>query len=243
LAQKIQQIAIRKKIADAAIARHNAEQEKSEKEKKQGVAEAKADPLGSWISHKEFTDPKIFKTREGAKAHAEKTGGTVNSSEGYHKLKKEKKQGVVESGPFSYGAKPPRKGSVASYAALKRKEQDKNRKPIEPKDQMVGVARIIKDISMSDASSEHKKVAIDALNKKRVSEEGGAGEFGTAELTKKYAKDTPGQCQEILNMNTADMGDVIKDFKKSDAPQFKGKSVEKRRQMAIAAKLSSQDKE
>ena len=44
-------------------------------------------------------------------------------------------------------------------------------------------------------------------------------------------------------MNTADMGDVIKDFKKSDAPQFKGKSIEKRRQMAIAAKLSSQNKE
>ena len=79
--------------------------------------------------------------------------------------------------------------------------------------------------------------------KKAVSEEGGAGEFGTAELTKNYARVTPGQCQEILNMNTSDMGDVIKDFKKSDAPQFKGKSVEKRRQMAIAAKLSSQDKE
>ena len=59
------------------------------KEKKQGVAEAKADPLGSWISHKEFNDPKIFKTREGAKAHAAKTGGTVNSSEGYHRLKKD----------------------------------------------------------------------------------------------------------------------------------------------------------
>jgi len=232
LAKKIQQMAIRKKMTDDALARHNAEQEKAEKEKKQGVAEtnvskyadlgatndtthfikntttgkivsphrgrqdaedaldanmrdsddefkivrarkkqgvteAKADPLGSWISHKEFTDPKIFKTREGAKAHAEKTGGTVNSSEGYHKLRKEK----------------------------------------------------------------------------AVSEEGGAGEFGTPELTKNYARETPGQCQEILNMNTADMGDVIKDFKKSDAPQFKGKSVEKRRQMAIAAKLSSQDKE
>ena len=37
-----------------------------------------------------------------------------------------------------------------------------------------------------------------------------------------------------------DMGDVIKDFYKSDAPQFKGKSKEKRRQMAIAAKLSAE---
>ena len=36
------------------------------------------------------------------------------------------------------------------------------------------------------------------------------------------------------------MGDVIKDFYKSDAPQFKGKSKKKRREMAIAAKLSAE---
>jgi hypothetical protein len=44
---------------------------------------------------------------------------------------------------------------------------------------------------------------------------------------------------EKLNMDKATMGDVIKDFKKSDAPQFAGKSAEKRRQMAIAAKLTA----
>lgn len=38
-----------------------------------------------------------------------------------------------------------------------------------------------------------------------------------------------------------EMGDVIKDFYKSDAPQFKGKSKKKRRQMAIAAKLSANE--
>ena len=38
-----------------------------------------------------------------------------------------------------------------------------------------------------------------------------------------------------------DMGEVIKDFYKSDAPQFKGKGKKKRQQMAIAAYL--QDKE
>jgi hypothetical protein len=37
-----------------------------------------------------------------------------------------------------------------------------------------------------------------------------------------------------------DMGDWVKDFYKSDAPQFKGKSKAKRRQMAIAAKLSAE---
>jgi putative cell wall-binding protein len=38
------------------------------------------------------------------------------------------------------------------------------------------------------------------------------------------------------------MGDVIDDFQKSDAPQFKGKSKEKKRQMAVAAKLGAEKK-
>ena len=42
-------------------------------------------------------------------------------------------------------------------------------------------------------------------------------------------------------MKTAEMGDVVKDFYKSDAPQFKGKSKEERREMAIAAKLQANE--
>jgi hypothetical protein len=42
-----------------------------------------------------------------------------------------------------------------------------------------------------------------------------------------------------MNLATAKMGDVIKDFQTSDAPQFAGKSKEKRREMAIAAKLEA----
>jgi len=49
-----------------------------------------------------------------------------------------------ESGPFSYGYKKPRKGTVAYERERKRKEQEKNYKPIEPKDQMIGVAKIEK---------------------------------------------------------------------------------------------------
>jgi hypothetical protein len=45
---------------------------------------------------------------------------------------------------------------------------------------------------------------------------------------------------EKMNLATAKMGDVIKDFQKSDAPQFKGKSKEKKREMAIAAKLEAE---
>jgi RNA binding exosome subunit len=39
----------------------------------------------------------------------------------------------------------------------------------------------------------------------------------------------------------ADAGDYVKDFQKSDAPQFKGKSKKKKKQMAIAAYLDAQD--
>jgi len=39
----------------------------------------------------------------------------------------------------------------------------------------------------------------------------------------------------------ADAGDYVDDFKKSKAPQFKGKSQKKRRQMAIAAYLSNKN--
>ena len=45
---------------------------------------------------------------------------------------------------------------------------------------------------------------------------------------------------EKMNLKTAKMGDVIKDFQKSDAPQFEGKSKAKRRIMAIAAKLGAE---
>ena len=47
--------------------------------------------------------------------------------------------------------------------------------------------------------------------------------------------------KEELGKN-ADAGDYIDDFRKSDAPQFKGKSDAKIRKMAIAAYLDAKDK-
>ena len=47
--------------------------------------------------------------------------------------------------------------------------------------------------------------------------------------------------REKTDLKKADMGDVIDDFKKSDAPQFDGRSAAKRRQMAIAAKLNANE--
>jgi hypothetical protein len=63
--------------------------------KVQGVAEAKADPTGSWVVYNGSKVTK-FKTHSGAKAYAEKNGGQVASSEYYHD--KIQKQGVAESG-------------------------------------------------------------------------------------------------------------------------------------------------
>lgn len=64
------------------------------------------------------------------------------------KTQKEEVQ-IDEAGPFSYGAKPPRKGSIAYNAAMKRKEQDKDPAEIARinkignKDHMVGTAKVI----------------------------------------------------------------------------------------------------
>ena len=57
---------------------------------------------------------------------------------------------------------------------------------------------------------------------------------------KKKTKSEEVEFQEKLDLKKADMGDVVKDFYKSDAPQFKGRSKEKRREMAIAAKLTAE---
>lgn len=67
----------------------------------------------------------------------------------------------------------------------------------------------------------------------------------------KKAVNTAPEVKETLNSKVEDliaeklkasddMGDWIKDFQDSDAPQFKGKSKEERRKMAIAAKLDAE---
>lgn len=49
------------------------------------------------------------------------------------------------------------------------------------------------------------------------------------------------ELEEKLNIQNTSMGDIIKDFQTSDAPQFAGKSQAKRRQMAIAAKMATEE--
>ena len=59
---------------------------------------------------------------------------------------------------------------------------------------------------------------------------------------RKTAKDMIGQVKEKLGKD-ADAGDFIKDFRKSKAPQFKGKSDKKIQKMALAAYLDSKEEE
>ena len=49
--------------------------------------------------------------------------------------------------------------------------------------------------------------------------------------------------KEGIDIEKSSMKDVIKDFQSSDAPQFKGKSDKKKKEMAIAAKLSKEEVE
>lgn len=72
-----------------------------------------------------------------------------------------------------------------------------------------------------------------------------AGLRGAKPAPKPVAKPMKGKpatryMEEKIDMEKAEMGEVIRDFQKSDAPQFKGKSKAKRRMMAIAAKLQAE---
>jgi len=66
-------------------------------------------------------------------------------------------------------------------------------------------------------------------------------------LKEKYEGDmdkkTYTSLKDGIDIKKASMKDVIKDFQSSDAPQFKGKSDKKKKEMAIAAKLSKEEVE
>lgn len=97
-----------------------------------GEFEVRTDKLGNRISNAIMT------------AHREATDQDLEKYiSGDDESEWDQEQGVAEAGPFSYGSKAPRKGSVADLAAKKRKAQQKGKQPVEPKDQMVGVAKVI----------------------------------------------------------------------------------------------------
>jgi hypothetical protein len=75
----------------------------------------------------------------------------------------ELRQNLDEAGPFSYGAKKPRRGSVADLAAKKRQEQERGRQPIEPRDQRVGTAKVTTNEDIEGYLEEMRRAGYDIV--------------------------------------------------------------------------------
>ena len=92
-----------------------------------------------------------------------------------------------------------------------------------------------------DEMSKSTKIARARHFAKGGSRDKAPGDKGATTKPSQYTKKYKQMYGEVLSKN-ADAGDYIDDFQKSDAPQFKGKSKEKRKDMAIAAYLDKKDK-
>ena len=102
-----------------------------------------------------------------------------------------------------------------------------------------------KEEQINEALPPHLQKILDKkgnIDPKKVSKEVHGGKKSDAKVSDVTPKGYgPKESVELdEKVKDMEMGEVIKDFQDSDAPQFKGKSKEKRREMAIAAKLSSE---
>ena len=111
------------------------------------------------------------------------------------------------------------------------KDRKETRKPSSMKEDLG-------NLQLKRAKEERKIAMIDMriANERKKVERGKLKKSETSDMDQQSQ-----QVKEVLDLKKDDMGDVIKDFRKSDAPQFKGKSKEKKRQMAIAAKLGAME--
>ena len=138
-----------------------------------------------------------------------------------------KKQGVAEAVPFSYGfVKPPRKGSVAYNALMKRKEQDKNRvKEIEAigtKNHHVGVAKVTKAVAEGYTGRETKDGTW------RVFKDGQAvavaGPFKSRDEAHAWIKNHHVGVAKVTKEDVEDVAETYKYIDQSGGHQIKGKS-------------------
>jgi hypothetical protein len=149
-------------------------------------------------------------------------GGTPVSAIDAWQNRKMKKEGVEQPMESAVPGKPAER--LGAVTAIPKSEQEAARQRI-----LAKTAAKRKDGASKGAESKfHSKLD------KLVHDT-----FGSSPEEKKMKNEEVG-IDEKINFSKAEMGDVIKDFYKSDAPQFKGRSKEKRRQMAIAAKLTAE---
>ena len=96
-------------------------------------------------------------------------------------------------------------------------------------------------VDSSDSYLKNRRKTIGkAIAKEEVIYEKEDGEKKLDVMKGKNKINTSPSIGEKMDLAKAPMGDVVKDFYKSDAPQFKGKSKKERRMMAIAAKLTAE---
>jgi hypothetical protein len=91
-----------------------------------------------------------------------------------------------------------------------------------------------------DAYAQKAGKQLPGLFAKSNSADGARKYYNRKNAVRKIANEEAEQVDEKLDMKKASMGTVIKDFQKSDAPQFMGKSQKKRQVMAVAAKLTAE---
>jgi len=95
-----------------------------------------------------------------------------------------------------------------------------------------------KDTEGDDMSKSTKQARARHFDKKKKGP--APGDASASTKPSKHTQKFKQMYGEVLGKD-ADMGDYIDDFQKSDAPQFKGKSKEKRKDMAIAAYLDKNE--
>lgn len=121
---------------------------------------------------------------------------------------------------------------------LEKMQDDKDKKEARKPDNKSEVKEDLGNLQLKRAKEERKIAMIDMriANERKKVERGKLKKSETSDMDQQSQ-----QVKEVLDMKKDGMGDVVKDFYKSDAPQFKGKSKEKRREMAIAAKLNAEE--
>lgn len=134
------------------------------------------------------------------------------------------------------------------YAVHDSKERKLHAGPFRTRDEADRVLKLTKEeveeldeISATTKDSYVKKAVkqLPGLSKKSGETADDARKYYNRKNTVRKIANEEVELEEKLTAKTP-MGTYIKDFKKSDAPQFKGKSQDKRRVMAIAAKLSAE---
>ena len=170
-------------------------------------------------------------------SYVKKAGGTSMNSVGYH--------GMVRSASAPYGKNPDEAEYKKSKRVMDKRAQGIMRAADKlTKEEAEQIDELSRDTlrryrmkSKSIGDNEKGDIGYRSKGRDLAARKSHGGQWGIPKA-KVMAKEEA-ELEEKLTAKTP-MGTYIKDFQKSDAPQFKGKSEKKRRVMAIAAKLSAE---